>query len=57
MEDINKFMNTSEAARYLGFQRTYLYKLIAAKKIPCHNPTGRHVLFDKSELDEWVRRH
>ncbi|MBQ6201483.1 MAG: helix-turn-helix domain-containing protein [Prevotella sp.] len=49
-----RFMTATEAAQYLGITRGYVYKLTCKKKIPFYSPTGRHILFLKNELDEWV---
>jgi len=50
----NKPLNFNQAADYLGFSHSYLYKLTSRKIIPCHRPTGKMLFFSKAELDEWV---
>lgn len=47
-------LNFNQAADYLGFSHSYLYKLTSRKIIPCHRPTGKILFFSKQELDEWV---
>jgi len=47
-------LNFVQAAQYLGFSHSYLYKLTSRKIIPCHRPTGKMLFFSKTELDEWV---
>jgi len=47
-------LNFNQAAQYLGFSHSYLYKLTSRKIIPCHRPTGKMLFFSKVELDEWV---
>ncbi|KAB2845807.1 MAG: helix-turn-helix domain-containing protein, partial [Ignavibacterium sp.] len=47
-------LNFVQAAQYLGFSHSYLYKLTSRKIIPCHSPTGKMLFFSKVELDEWV---
>jgi excisionase family DNA binding protein len=49
-----KPLNFNQAADYLGFSHSYLYKLTSRKKIPCHRPTGKMLFFSKAELDEWI---
>lgn len=44
----------SEAARYTGFSRSYLYKLTHLQKIPCSKPAGKMLFFDRAELDKWL---
>lgn len=50
----DKPLNFNQAADYLGFSHSYLYKLTSRKIIPCHRPTGKVLFFSKNELDEWV---
>ncbi len=47
-------LNFVQAAQYLGFSHSYLYKLTSRKIIPAHRPTGKVLFFSKAELDEWV---
>lgn len=47
-------LNFNQAAQYLGFSHSYLYKLTSRKIIPCHRPTGKMLFFSKNELDEWI---
>lgn len=50
----DKPLNFNQAAEYLGFSHSYLYKLTSRKIIPCHRPTGKMLFFSKVELDEWI---
>ncbi|MBU2493191.1 MAG: helix-turn-helix domain-containing protein [Bacteroidetes bacterium] len=50
----SKPLNFNQAADYLGFSHSYLYKLTSRKIIPCHRPTGKMLFFSKAELDEWI---
>ncbi len=50
----DKPLNFNQAAEYLGFSHSYLYKLTSRKIIPCHRPTGKMLFFSKTELDEWI---
>lgn len=50
----NTFLTAREAADYLGFALSYLYKLTSTHKVPFYSPTGKHILFKRSELEEWV---
>ena len=44
----------SEAARYTGFSRSYLYKLTSTGRIPCSKPAGKMIFFDRVELEKWL---
>ena len=46
-------LNVEEAASYLRFSTTYLYRLARAKMIP-HVNFGRHIIFRKKDLYEWL---
>lgn len=53
MED--KWINTDEAAEYLGVKATTIREWIKKEKgIPAHK-IGRCWKFKKDELDEWVK--
>ena len=48
-----ELLSVEEAAAYLKFSTTYLYKLCKEKKIP-HVNYGRHIIFRKADLYEWL---
>jgi len=48
------FLTAKEAANYIGASLNYFYKLTSANKLPMYNPTGRRLLFKRSELRAWV---
>lgn len=50
----DKPLSHIKAAEYLGYSKSYLYKLTSKKIIPHHKPTGKIILFLKSELDHWI---
>jgi excisionase family DNA binding protein len=43
-------LSVEMTARFTGYSRSYIYKLIHLKKIPCHKPNNGKVFFKKSEL-------
>ena len=48
-------LSFQQACEYLGLSESYLYKLTHTKKIPHYKmPTGKKLIFVKSELDEWL---
>jgi len=50
-------LTLEEAADYLGFSKSYLYKLTSANKIFHFKPQGKRVYFRKSDLDAWLLRN
>lgn len=51
-----KVLTTSEAAIYLGWSLSYLYKKTALKEIPHYCPMGKTLYFDREELECWMKR-
>jgi excisionase family DNA binding protein len=47
------WMTVNEAADYLRWPKTRLYKLTRANAIPCRRHQGR-ILFHRDELDGWL---
>jgi len=50
------FISIDEAAKALHLTKSYVYKLVHLRKIPCFKPGNGRILFDPTELDEWIRR-
>lgn len=48
-------LSLDEAAAYLKVSKSTLYKLTSENAIPFFRPGGKKILFDKSDLDNWVR--
>ena len=48
-----ELMTVEEAAVYLHFSKTYLYRLARANMIP-HVSYGRHIIFRKTDLYNWL---
>lgn len=51
--DNMELLSVEEAAAYLKFSTAYLYRLAKEKKIP-HINYGRHIIFRKKDLYEWL---
>ena len=48
-----ELLTVEEAAVYLNFSKTYLYRLARANMIP-HVNYGRHIIFRKEDLYNWL---
>jgi predicted DNA-binding transcriptional regulator AlpA len=48
---MNKVMELS------GYSRSYIYKLVHWKKIPCHRPTHGRLFFYESEILDFLSRN
>ena len=52
-----KVLTTQEAAIYLGWSMSYLYKKTALKEVPHYCPMGKTLYFDRLELEAWMKRN
>ena len=52
-----KPLTLKEAAEFLDFSRSYLYRLTSQGRIPCYKPEGKRVYFDRAELVNWLNRN
>lgn len=50
-------MNFNELVEYTGFSKSYLYKLTSRCEIPFYRPQGKHMFFNKKEVDLWLQRN
>lgn len=49
-----KVLNFDEVAAYTGLSKSYLYKLTCSGGVPCYKPQGKHIYFNKEEIDLWL---
>ena len=52
-----KPLTLKEAAEFLDFSRSYLYRLTSQGRVPCYKPEGKRVYFDRAELVNWLKRN
>lgn len=45
------------AAAYLNISKSHLYQLTSKGKIGHYKPAGKKLYFDKTDLDEYLRRN
>jgi len=50
-------LNFEEVAAYTGLSKSYLYKLTSSGGIPCFKPQGKHIYFNKQEIDKWLMQN
>ena len=53
----NKPLTLMEAAEFLDFSRSYLYRLTSQGRVPCYKPEGKRIYFDRAELVNWLKRN
>lgn len=49
-----ELLTIDDAALVLGISKSHLYKLTSQRIIPHFKPSGKMILFKRSELLEWV---
>ena len=49
-----RWLSVAEAAEHLSCPTSRIYSLASAGRIPCERE-GSRLLFNRSELDDWVR--
>ena len=47
-------LNLKEVAAYTGLSISCLYKKTSTGGIPCYKPNGKHIYFNKNEIDKWL---
>ncbi len=50
-------LNFDEVSDYTGLSKSYLYKLTCSAGIPCYKPNGKHIYFNKQEIDSWLLKN
>jgi len=50
----NKVLNLDQACEYLGYKKSYVWKLTSAGIIPYSKPNGKKLFFDREKLEEWM---
>ncbi len=48
------FLDINEAARYLKITKSSLYKKTANKDLIYYQPSGKKILFEKKDLDDFI---
>jgi excisionase family DNA binding protein len=54
-DDSEGFIRAEEAAAYLACPKSRVYDLVSTRRMP-HHRDGSRLLFDRSELREWVMK-
>ena len=49
-----RVLSLEEGCQYLGYKKSYLYKLLCSNRIPYSKPNGKKIFFDREKLEEWM---
>jgi len=50
----NKVLTFEEGCLYLGYAKSYVYKLTSAGILPFSKPNGKSIFFDREKLEQWM---
>lgn len=50
----NKVLTFIQGCQYLGYKKSYVYKLTSAKILPYSKPNGKKIFFDRDKLEAWM---
>lgn len=51
---LNKVLTFEQGCQYLGYAKSYVYKLTSAGILPFSKPHGKKIFFDREKLEEWM---
>lgn len=49
-----KVLTFNEACEYIGYKKSYAYKLTSAGILPFSKPNGKNIFFDREKLEAWM---
>ncbi len=49
-----RVLTLAEGCEYLGYAKSYVYKLTSAGVLPHSKPNGKTIYFDKEKLEQWM---
>ena len=49
-----RVLSFSEACKFVGFSKSYMYKMTSSGMIPFSKPGGKKLWFDREKLKEWM---
>ena len=49
-----RVLTFDEGCKYLGYAKSYVYKLTSAGILPYSKPNGKSIFFDREKLEEWM---
>lgn len=50
----NKVLTFKQGCEYLGYAKSYVYKLTSAGILPFSKPNGKSIFFDREKLEAWM---
>lgn len=50
----NKVLTFEQGCQYLGYAKSYVYKLTSAGILPYSKPNNKSIFFDREKLELWM---
>lgn len=50
-------LNLDDASFLTGLSKSYIYKLTCSQQIPHYKPNGKHIYFDRKEIEDWLKQN
>jgi excisionase family DNA binding protein len=50
----SRVLTFQQACEYLGYKKSYVYKLTSAGILPFSKPNGKSIFFDRQKLEAWM---
>lgn len=50
----NKVLTFEQGCQYLGYAKSYCYKLTSAGILPFSKPNNKSIFFDREKLENWM---
>ena len=55
-QTIKKTLLIADVATMTGMSKSYIYRLTCTNQIPHYKPNGKHLYFDRAEVEAWMKR-
>ena len=50
----NKVLTFEQGCKYLGYAKSYVYKLTSAGILPFSKPNNKSIFFEREKLENWM---
>ncbi|MBP6023930.1 helix-turn-helix transcriptional regulator [Ferruginibacter sp.] len=50
----NRVLTFEQGCQYLGYAKSYVYKLTSAGILPYSKPNNKSIFFDREKLEDWM---
>ena len=50
----NKVITFEQGCEYLGYKKSYVYKMTSIGILPFSKPNGKKIFFDREKLEAWM---